>query len=338
MLFQSPRLAGCLCFALASGVSAFAQTRSIDVRQSPEAIKVDTGQLSATISLDGYVSGIAAGTLVDKRTGAADLGFGLHVMDFLMAPGWRSDGYQRDRLIHGDLPKHYVEGPQICTRAGRLPAQVIRGKDYVAVRLRFTFTEPGQGYQAGSRWVQTLLFQSGVRHVISSEAITSVNDVDDLFYRIDLPGHVGGADRAEPPFDQVYLSYRDGILRASELTARFGPDERFLYQRNDAAIPERMIRAYRVRRADQPGPWLAGMTLDPAAVSEAWCHNRGYLCLIQELHRRPVRRGEVIGAAYVIGWFDDVEQMKKVYDQHRDHRGLEVDQNGWRLTTQPFAD
>ena len=31
--------------------------------------------------------------LLDKKTKARDLGFGLHVMDFLLAPGWRDDGY-----------------------------------------------------------------------------------------------------------------------------------------------------------------------------------------------------------------------------------------------------
>jgi hypothetical protein len=29
-----------------------------------------------------------------------------------LAPGWRDDGYTRERGLHGNLPKHYVEGPQ----------------------------------------------------------------------------------------------------------------------------------------------------------------------------------------------------------------------------------
>ena len=83
----------------------------------------------------GYVSGIAAGTFLDKKTGAHDLGFGLHIMDFLLAPGWRDDGYERDPKLHGNLPKHYVEGPQICTQAKVLKPEIIRGKDFVAVRI-----------------------------------------------------------------------------------------------------------------------------------------------------------------------------------------------------------
>ena len=77
-------------------------------------------RLQARIRKKGYVSGVAAGTLLDKKTGAHDLGFGLHIMDFLMAPGWADDGYPRDPKLHGNLPKHYVEGPQICTQAKEL--------------------------------------------------------------------------------------------------------------------------------------------------------------------------------------------------------------------------
>ena len=72
-----------------------------------------------------------------------------------------------------------------------------------------------------------------------------------------------------------------------------------------------MIRAYQVKRDAKPGPWLAGMTLDPAAVSEAWCHQRGYICFIEELHRRDVKAGESFGAAYIVGWFDEVKEMER---------------------------
>ncbi|HEV3386501.1 MAG TPA: hypothetical protein VG097_16920, partial [Gemmata sp.] len=82
-------------------------------------------------------------------------------------------------------------------------------------------------------------------------------------------------------------------------------------------IPERMIRAYQVRQEGKPGPWLAGMTLDPAAVSEAWCHQRGYVCFIEELHGRNVKAGDSFGAAYVVGWFDDIAEMEKVYDKYK---------------------
>src|SRR5262245_29002301 len=96
-------------------ISAFAA--DIQVREVKDGIEIETDQRSARINAKGYVSGIAAGTFVDTKTGARELGFGLHIMDFLMAPGWRDDGYQREPKVHGNLPKHYVEGPQICTQA-----------------------------------------------------------------------------------------------------------------------------------------------------------------------------------------------------------------------------
>jgi len=293
------------------------------VREVKDGLEIETDQLVAKVNGKGYVSGVAAGSFLDKRTGARDVGFGLHIMDFLMAPGWRDDGYPRDKKLHGDLPKHYVEGPQICTQAKELKPEVIKGKDYVAVKLRFTFTQPGMGFKAGSTWEQTLVFQQGVRYFLSCERITSANDVADLFYRIDMPGHVKhkGADT----FDSVYLSYVGKPIPAAEFNSDFGPDEKFLYRRDDKKIPERMIRAYRVKKDGKPGPWLAGMTLDPAETAEAWCHQRGYICFIEELHGRKVKAGESFGAAYVVGWFDDIPEMEKVYDRYKGAKSVRIE-------------
>ena len=145
----------------------------------------------------------------------------------------------------------------------------------------------------------------------------------------DMPGHI--KHRTGDTFTQVYLSYLDKPVPAAEFREDFAPDARYLYRRKDGAVPGRMIRAYQVRRDGKPGPWLAGMTLEPAAVSEAWCHQRGYVCLIQELHRRKVRAGETFGAAYVVGWFDDVAEMNKVYDRHKGKRTLVVADGKFRL-------
>src|SRR5690242_13113713 len=93
--------------------AAAAQPKTIHVEEADAYIQIDTDALQARIRKKGYVSGIERETFVDKKTRAHDLGFGLHIMDFLMAPGWRDDGYLRDAKIHGNLPKHYVEGPQI---------------------------------------------------------------------------------------------------------------------------------------------------------------------------------------------------------------------------------
>jgi hypothetical protein len=294
------------------------------VREVKDGLEIETDQLVAKINAKGYVSGVAAGSFLDKKTGARDLGFGLHIMDFLMAPGWRDDGYARDKKVHGDLPKHYVEGPQICTQAKELKPEVVKGQNCVAIKLRYTFTKPGVGFKAGSTWEQTLVFQPGVRYFMSSEQITSVNDVDDVFYRIDMPGHI--KHKGGDTFDSIYLSYRGKPIPAAEFKDDFGPDEKFLYQRDDKKVPDRIIRAYQVKRDGKPGPWLAGMTLDPAEVSEAWCHQRGYVCFIEELHKRKVKSGESFGAAYVVGWFDDVAEMEKVYDKFKGAKTVGIEE------------
>jgi hypothetical protein len=305
-----------------------AQDATPTVTENDAVVQIDTPLLQARINKQGYVSGIAAGGLLDKKTGARDLGFGLHIMDFLLGPGWRDDGYGRDPKVHGNLPHHYVEGPQICTKAKRLTPEVIRGKDFVAVRLKFRFTEPAKGFKAGSLWQQTLVLPAGTRYLLCAEEITSVNDVDNLLYRIDMPGHI--RHKSADNFTQVYLSYH-GTIPAKDFTANFGPDEKFLYQRQAGKVPERFIRAYQVKLDGKPGPWLAGMTLDPAEVVEAWCHQRGYVCFIEELHGKAVKAGETFGAAYIVGYFDDIAEMERVYDRYTGARRIEVDAKGFAV-------
>ena len=298
-------------------------------KESDGVIRIESSALEAEVRTTGYTSGIGARSFLDKATGVRDPGFGLHIMDFLLAPGWAGDEYGRDRMHHGDLSKHFVEGPQICTQAKTLAHSVVRGDGFVAVKQWFTFTEAGEGYVPGSRWEQTLLFLPGKRYVLSCEAITSVNAVNDLFYRIDMPGHMKHSQG--DVFRQIYLSYH-GTIPATAFLADFPPDGRFFYERDDDVVPERFIRAYDLRgAADDKIVWLAGMTLDPAAPSEAWCHQRGYVCFIQENHRRPVRKGETFGAAYVVGYFDSIEEMNEVYDRYRGTRSLRVGPEGYEL-------
>ncbi|HZZ81210.1 MAG TPA: hypothetical protein VFE62_22090 [Gemmataceae bacterium] len=298
------------------------------MQETDEYVQIDTDSLQAKIRKKGYVSGIAAGSLLDKKTGAHDLGFGLHIMDFLLGPGWRDDDYGREPKYHGNLPKHYVEGPQICTQAKKLDPEIIKGDGFVAVRLKFRFTKPGKGFKAGSLWQQTLVFVPKARHVFTSESITSVNDVENLLYRIDMPGHI--KHKNGDTFEQVYLSYH-GAIPAKEFAKDFAPDAKFLYQRKDAKLPERMIRAYQVKRDGKPGPWIAGMTLDPAETVEAWCHQRSYVCFIQELHGCRVKAGETFGAAYIVGYFDDIPAMERAYDQHKGAKQIVIADGKWSL-------
>jgi hypothetical protein len=73
------------------------------------------------------------------------------------------------------------------------------------------------------------------------------------------------------------------------------------------------------------------MTLDPAEVSEAWCHQRGYVCFIEELHGKKVKAGESFGAAYVVGWFDDIPRMQEVYDKYKETHQIVIADGKFRL-------
>jgi hypothetical protein len=315
----------------------------LDVTEDSDRIRIVGKVLEASIRKVGYVSGVEAGSLLDKTTGFRDLGYGLDIVDWIMEPG--SDEAYRDKLP-GDLPylfnnphhgkraKRSIEGPQICTRAKKLNPVAFTGKDFVGVKQDYTYTIAAPGKKAGSKWEQTIVFPAGERYFISADKVTSVNAGDALFQRVDMPGHI--KHKGGDTFSEVYLSYH-GTIPTKEFEKDFAPDDKFLYVRDDAKIPKRFIRAYHIRdpKTGKAGPWLAGMTLDPAVPSEAWCHQRGYVCLIQENGGRPVREGGVFGAAYIVGFFDSVADMERVYDKYAGHQGLTASTEGWKLTRTP---
>ena len=37
-----------------------------------------------------------------------------------------------------------------------------------------------------------------------------------------------------------------------------------------------------------------------------------------------MKAGETFGAAYVVGWFDDVAEMEKVYDQYKGAKTVDI--------------
>lgn len=311
-----------------------------DVSEDDERIQIVTPQLKAAIRKKDYVTGVAAGSLLDKKTGFRDAGFGLDIVDWIMEPG--SDEAYRDKLdkelvyqfgnqVHGKTPKRSIEGPQICTRARELAPTVVLGKNFVAVKQSFRYQTAAPGKKTGSQWTQTILFPQGERYFISSDRIDAVNSSPAMFLRCDMPGHI--KHRSGDTFSEVYLSYR-GRIPAEEFEQDFAPDEKFDYRRNEESVPRRMIRAYHLRdpKSGKDGPWLAGMTLDPADASEAWCHQRGYVCLIEEIGGRPIEPGESFSAAFVVGFFDSIEEMEQVYDRYAGHSGLEVSADGWKLT------
>jgi hypothetical protein len=297
------------------------------VRVEGSTIAIETDLLSACIQTEGYVSGVAAGTLRDKRTGAVDLGFGLDIVDFLLEPladepGETETPYHSGDLYHGHLVKRYVELPQICTQARKLEYRVHELGDSIVVEQWHRWSGATYGRQPGSLWEQTLVFRDGLRYFLAADRVTSVNDVASLALRLDMPGHL--KHNAGDSFERILLSYH-GEIPAGEFVEDFPPDARFLYQRREDHVPEYMIRAYQVRLANGPGPWLAGITLDPGLVSEAWCHQRGYVCFIEEVGGRPVARDEQFGAAYAVGWFDDIAQMQQTADAYRGVAGIRLD-------------
>ena len=73
------------------------------------------------------------------------------------------------------------------------------------------------------------------------------------------------------------------------------------------------------------------MTLDPSIVHEAWCHQRGYVCMIEEFGGRPVKAGESFSAAFIVGYFDSIDEMHKVYDEHKGFTGLTVSEKSWTV-------
>jgi hypothetical protein len=295
-------------------------------------IVIETDRYSAAVATEGYVSGVAAGSFVDKASGARDLGFGLSIVDFLLEPAVAGEPvppgqYDFNNLVHGKLAKRYVEGPQICTRAKSLPARVALGDGFAAVTLnyRWNVAYPPR-VKAGSVWEQTLIFPQGERFFLSADRVTTVADSPALFFRVDMPGHI--KHKGGMGFEHVYLSYHDPkTIPSTEFDHDFPPDARFLYLRGVDPMPARFIRGYQVRPTPggRPGPWLAGMTLNPADVYQAWCHERGYVCMIEELGGRPTKPGDTFGACYLLGWFDDPDEMARAYDRYQGISGLMLD-------------
>jgi hypothetical protein len=341
-----------LCLAAVPALSA----DKIKITEDDQQITIETSAIKAAIRKQGYVSGVAAGSFVDKQTGAHDLGFGLDIVDWIMEPG--SDERYRDQLedelvyrfnnpYHGKRAKRSIEGPQICTQARKLSPEIIRGDDFVAVRMSYNYHTAAPGKQTGSKWTQTLVFPEGKRYFVSSDRIDAVNSSDAMFLRIDMPGHI--KHKSGDSFSRVYLSYlhqtnepapdRDGFVPASSFAKNFAPDERLNYRRDRVEragkpLPKRFIRAYEIRdqASASTGPWLAGMTLQPDLVHEAWCHQRGYICMIEEIGGRPIQAGESFGAAFIVGYFDSIEQMHQVYDRYGGSTRLTVDSEGWQLS------
>lgn len=312
---------------------------AFSVTETDAEVRIHGTAIDAAIRKKGYVTGVMAGSFVDRKTGFHDLGFGLDIVDWIMEPG--SDEAYRNQLAgdlaypfgnlwHGKTPKRSIEGPQICTQAKELCPKVIQGSDFVAIEQGWAYRIAAPGKATGSEWRQRIVFPRGQRWFVASDEIRAKNSSPAMFLRIDMPGHV--KHNQGDTFSEVYLSYH-GRIPAREFLTNFAPDEKFNFRRDRDGVPQRMIRAYHIRdpKTGKDGPWLAGMTLNPADTSEAWCHQRNYVCFIHEFGERPIRAGDSFSAAFIVGFFDTIEEMERTYDEYKGHSGLEVDVRGWRL-------
>ncbi len=310
------------------------------VSQNDEQITISSSTLEAAVQKRGIRQRRRCRNFPRQKNGFRDLGYGLDIVDWIMEPG--SDEAYRDQLkgdlayvfnnpYHGKAPKRSIEGPQICTKAKELSPHIIQGNDFLAVTSGFKYPIAAPGKNTGSEWTQLIVFPSDKRYFISSDKITTVNASDAMFLRLDMPGHI--KHHEGDTFSEVYLSYI-GKIPAREFFKDFAPDEKFNYRRNVNPLPKRFIRAYHLRdpKNGRDGPWLAGMTLDPSVVFEAWCHQRGYVCMIEEFGGRPIKPGQSFSAAFIVGYFDSIEEMEKTYDLYAGHTGLEADDQYWKLT------
>ncbi|MBM3824277.1 MAG: hypothetical protein FJ404_15545 [Verrucomicrobia bacterium] len=351
-----------------TAMAAGAEEPWLRISEDDRAIKVETDRVEAVIvkrNPKHWMTGIEKGTFLDKETGFREIGDGLMVVDWLMESGsdteWSQeviapDGHGVGRytwhdnetdpgkrhyalMAHGSTHrKRMVEGPQLCHRMKPVRPEVLRGPDFVAVRTTYRFEYAAPGRKAGSQWTQWIVFPKGRRYFFLMDRVDSANDSPEMFLRNDTPGVIRH-DRGDT-FSEVYLSHLDGPhgevrIPSSEFFEPFPPDLKFGYRRDMRRIPERFIRAYHVRdpKTGRAGPWLAGMTLEPSVVYEAWWSQRpgGVIVTIEEIHGRPTRAGESFSAAHVVGWFDSIQEMKQVYDLYKGHSRLVADASGWRL-------
>jgi len=339
----------------------------VRVIEDDRSITIDTDKLQAVIPKKDpkqWMTGIEKQSFLDKQTGFREVGDGLMVIDWLMEPGsdeewaesviapdgngvgrytWyenETDPVRREyaRMAHGTSHrKRMVEGPQLCHRMKPVQPEVIRGKDFVAVKTTYQFEYAAPGRKPGSTWTQLIVFPKGERYFVLMDKIDSVNDSPEMFLRNDTPGCV--RHHEGDTFSEMYLSYLSGpkgmTIPSSEFFTPFPPDLKFGYRRDTHQTPDHFIRAYHLRDPEtgKEGPWLAGVTLDPSVVYEAWASMRpgGIIVMIEEIHGKPVKAGESFSAAHVVGYFDDIDQMHAIQKRYHGSKVLTADENGWQL-------
>jgi hypothetical protein len=336
--------------------------------EDDRAITIDTDKLQAVIPKNNpkqWMTGIEKGSFLDKATGFREVGDGLMVIDWLMEPGsdadWSDQVIAPDgngvgryswhenetdparieytRMSHGTSNrKRMVEGPQLCHRMKPVKPQIIQGKDFVAVKTTYKFEYAAPGRKPGSQWTQLIVFPQGKRYFVLMDQVDVVNDSNEMFLRNDTPGCI--RHEQGNTFSEIYLSYLSGPkgvhIPSSEFFAPFPPDLKYGYRRDTHRTPSSFIRAYHLRDQEtgKAGPWLAGVTLEPSVVYEAWCSQRpgGIIVMIEEIHGKPTKAGESFSAAHIVGYFDNTDEMHELAERYKGNTKLAADAKGWELS------
>jgi hypothetical protein len=159
-----------------------------------------------------------------------------------------------------------------------------------------------------------------------------------MFLRLDMPGHI--KHKEGDTFSQVFLSYFDKPIPSKEFLTNFAPDEKFNYRRDawQAAgkkLPERIIRGYKLRdpATGKEGPWLLGMTPRPVDRQRRLVPSAGLRLHDRGVRRAPHQSRRALLRAFIVGYFDSLDEAAKVYDQYKGASGLEVVESGWKLTS-----
>ena len=162
---RSPRIPALLLVLLPFAAGAAEPV----VREVKDGLELETDQLVARVNSKGYVERDRRGHL----SGQEDRGEETSASD---CTSWTSCSPPAGETtvfagpkVHGNLPKHYVEGPQICTQAKELqPGGGPRERDCVAVQTQVHVQPAGEGVQGRPpTWEQTLVFQPGRLYVLS---------------------------------------------------------------------------------------------------------------------------------------------------------------------------
>jgi len=318
------------------------------VTENDNVIKIETDKIEAAIPKKNpncWMTGLEKQSFLDKTSGFREAGDGLCLADWLLEPGsdeaWReqlkaTDHYLFNNSYHGKRAKHMLEGPQLSNGAKPVHPEIIRGKDFVAVKAVYRYQYAAPSRKAGSTLTQVFVFPEGKRYFFAMDRIDSVNDSDAMFLRSDMPGSL--RHEHGETFSEIYLSYLGGPeglrIPSAEFEHVFSPDEKFNYWRDTNTMPAHFFRAYRLRdpKTGKQGPWLAGITLDPSAVYEAWCNQRpGIVILIEECGGRPIKAGQSFSTAFVVGFFDTIDEIHSVCDRYKGCTTLSADDSGWRI-------